>query len=104
MQQYLVKDVAEKVGLSVQGVYALRRRIALRTGKAPGRPSGVHVGVGEVILYDDDDIAEFVAWRAANPPTSNLSKLLVTAASTETLGTAIAGVGESADSNPTQVA
>lgn len=65
---YLVKEVAEKVGLSPQGVYALRRRMLQRTGKAPGRPSGIHVGVGEVIVYDDDDVAAMIEWRAANPP------------------------------------
>lgn len=68
MAQYLVKDVAEKIGLSVQGVYALRWRMKERTGKAPGTPSGIHVGVGEVIVYNDDDVAAMLAWRAANPP------------------------------------
>lgn len=67
MAQYLVKDVAEKVGLSVQGVYALRRRVAQRTGEQLGKPSGIHVGIGEVIVYDDEDIATILEWREKNP-------------------------------------
>ena len=68
MTQYLVKEVADHIGMSVQGVYALRRRMFECTGVMPGTPTGIHVGVGEVILYSDDDVAAMSEWRAANPP------------------------------------
>jgi hypothetical protein len=64
---YFVNDVAEKLGLSIPGVYKLRR-VMKAAGEPLGRPIGVKTGTGEVLVYSDADIAKMQAWREANPP------------------------------------
>jgi hypothetical protein len=64
---YFVNDVAEKLGLSIPGVYKLRRVMG-EAGENLGRPIGVKTGMGEVLVYSDADIEAMQAWRDAHPP------------------------------------
>ena len=67
---YFVNDVAEKLGLSIPGVYKLRRVMG-EAGESLGRPIGVKTGTGEVLVYSDADIAAMQAWRDAHPPVTS---------------------------------
>jgi hypothetical protein len=67
---YFVNDVAEKLDLSIPGVYKLRR-VMSAAGESLGRPIGVKTGMGEVLVYSDADIEAFRAWREAHPPVTS---------------------------------
>jgi hypothetical protein len=67
---YFVNDVADKLGLSIPGVYKLRRVMKEKGVEGLGRPIGVRTGMGEVLVYSDEDILTMQAWRDAHPPIS----------------------------------
>lgn len=68
---YFVNDVAKALGLSVPGVYKLRRVMKDAGVEGLGRPIGVKTGMGEILAYDDADIEAMRAWREAHPPVTS---------------------------------
>jgi len=64
---YFVNDVAEKLGLSIPGVYKLRRVMG-KAGESLGREIVVNSGIGQILVYSEAYIEAFQAWREAYPP------------------------------------
>ena len=65
---YFVNDVAQALGLSIPGVYKLRRVMREAGVESLGREIGVKTGMGEVLVYSEADIETMRAWREDHPP------------------------------------